>query len=251
MRTPTMTFGGANIKGTPPMPAKNVRNDVRKISKIVDVFVVQEFRHLWYWATIRTVLGVLWRSYPSFVVGVAQPVYGGQGIFWKRKLWKKVTGKVVEAFDFALDNAGIMENRWIRAALLQCRKTLLECWFMSAHFVVHGDDGGEGDRRQVFMHQNLSRFDKMLSMLTRSDAPIIFEGDLNLHPGGWAWNDFMAIVKKYHGRVIGVQGVEFLVVFDNHCSTKVVVEKNYVLSPKAAGLKTDHEVRVMDFHLQR
>jgi exonuclease III len=251
MRTRSFTFGGANIKGTPPMPAPSVRNDVRKISKVVDVFLVQEFRHAWYWATIRTLLGALWASYPAFVVGLANPVFGGQAIFWKRKLWKKMNQKVIEAFDFTLDNSGIMENRWIRAVLLADKKTLIDCWFVSAHFVVHGDDAGEGDRREHFMHQNLARLERMLIMLTHSDSPIIFEGDLNLHPGGWAWNDFMALVKKYDGRIIGTNGVEFMVVFDKHCATKVVVEKNYVLTPKAAGLKTDHEVRVMDFHLQR
>lgn len=250
MRSATFAFGGANIKGMPPMPTPSVRNDVRKISKAVDVFCVQEFRHAWYWATIRSLLGLVWRSYPSFTVGLAQPVYGGQAIFWKRKLFRRVTGKVIEAFDFTLDNAGIMENRWIRAVLLQCRKTLLQCWFVSAHFVVHGDDHGEGKLRQKFMQQNFAALDKMLGMLVRSDSPIIFEGDLNIHPNTWASGELMRLVNKYGGRVVGHAGVEYLIVFDHHCKTKVVVTKNYSLDPKATGLKTDHEVRCIDFHLE-
>lgn len=251
MRSRTFTFGGANIKGTPSMKAAFVRNDVRKISKIVDVFVTQETKWRWYWVSIQSLLSVLWASSPSFLKGVAQPIFGGQGVFWKRRLFRRVGTKVLEAFDFSLDNAGVMDNRWIRAVLLECKKSMLQSWFVTMHAVVGGDNKGDSERRKNFMRQNLDRLDQLLKFLTNSDAPIVFEADMNIHPGTWAYAEFMAMVHKYNGRVVGTPGVEFLVIFDHHCSTKVVVEKNYSLTPKAAGLNTDHEVRVMDFHLQR
>lgn len=250
MRSKTFTVGGANIKGTPAMKPPAVTNDVRKISRRVDVLITQEFKWRWYWTIIRTMLGPKWGSYPAFVIGIAKPIFGAQGIFWKRRLFRRVTAKVLEAFDFGLDNGGIMDNRWVRALLLQEKKSKLQCWFISLHAVVHGDDHGEGDLRQKFMHQNLQALARMLKFVCRSDAPVVVEGDFNIHPGTWAYAELMDIVHQHGGRVVGQHGVEFMIVFDDHCKTKVIVEKNYVLTPKAAGLKTDHEVRCADIHLQ-
>lgn len=251
MRSRTFSVAGANIKGTPSMPASSVRNDVRKISKRVDVMITQEFKWRWYWVVIRTLLGVKWRSFPSFAVGVAQPIKGAQGIFWKKKLFSKVGTKLIEAFDFDLDNAGIMDNRWIRAVCLEDARDKLQCWFVSLHNVVGADASGDSVRRKMFMSENLDRLDTMLGYLTRSDAPIIVEGDFNIHAGTWAYVDLMRLVKKHHGRVVGTHGVEFMIIFDHHCSTKIRTERIYSMNPKEAGLKTDHEVRCLDFHLER
>ena len=247
--SPQRSFGGANIKGTPAMPAASVRNDMRKLKRRLDILALQEYRHRWYWTVLAALFAFTWRSYPSPKVGLANPVFGGQAILWKTRLARRVSAREIPAFDFADDHSHIMENRWIRAVLLECRFSKLLCWYVSTHFVVHGDDHAEGPRRQAFMEQNLIRLAQMLEWCSRTGEPIVLELDANIHKGTWAYHRLMQIIAQYDGRVIGERGVEFLVVFDG-LHTRVVVDKSYVLRPRDIGLKTDHEVRCMDHHLE-
>lgn len=250
MKTTTTqrSFGGANIKGTPPMPAAFVRSDLRKLRRRLDIIALQEFRHRWYWTVLVALFG-RWSSFPSPARALREPVYGGQGLLWKRSVVRRAASLVVPAFDFSLDNSGIMENRWIRAVLLEDCRTLLQCWYVSTHFVVGGDQAGDGARRQQFLRQNLHALDKVLTRCRRSGEPVVLELDANIHYGTWAYAALMAVVEKHHGRVVGAKGVEYLVVFDG-LHTRVVVDDAYVISPKAAGLHTDHEVRCIDHHLE-
>ena len=243
------SVGGANIKGTPAMPAASVRNDLKKLKSRLDIIGLQEFRHRWYWLVLGALFGERWRSYPSQKAALKQPVFGGQGILWKSNINRKVHSRQMAAFDFEDDHSGIMENRWIRAVLLEDRISQLACWYISTHFVVHGDDHGEGPRRQAFMEQNLARLALMLDYCSRTGEPMVLELDANIHKGTWAYFRLMQIFEQYGGRVVGEQGVEFLVVFDGDL-TRVVVDKAYVLRPRDIGLKTDHEVRCIDHHLE-
>jgi hypothetical protein len=247
--SPQRSFGGANIKGTPPMSRAAVRSDMRKLKRYLDIIALQEYRHRWYWAVLASLFAFTWRSFPSAKVGLKQPVYGGQAILWKTRLVRKTCSRVIPAFDFDDDNSGIMENRWMRAVLLECRWSKLACWYISTHFVVHGDDYEEGPRRQAFMEQNLIRLAQLLDWCSRTGEPMVLELDANIHPDTWAYFRFMQLVKQHGGRVIGEKGVEFLVVF-NGDHTRVVVDQAFVLRPRDYGLKTDHEVRCIAHHLE-
>lgn len=248
--TAVRTFGSANIRGNPPMKSAAVQNDVRKISRHVDILATQEFMLRYYWTIIRAVLGPKWRSYPSFIVGIAKPVFGGQGIFWKARLFARRGARVVDAFDFSLDSSGIMDNRWIRAVLLEDKvRTSLRCWYVTMHAVVGGDEASDSERRKRFMQQNLLRLERLLDELIRTGEPIVFGADMNIHKGSWAYAHFVAMVNRLGGRIVGTHGVEFIVVFDG-VHTNVKIDKVWSIEPKKAGLKTDHEVRCLDHHLE-
>lgn len=247
--TSIRSAGGANIKGNPKMSAAFVRNDLGILKSRLDIVMLQEFEWTWYWRIAGILLDKNWNSFPSFAVGTAKPVNGAQGILWKSKLVKRVASKEMPAFNFSLAHAGVMDDRWIRAVLLEDIATKLRCWYISTHFVVGGDGKGDSARRKQFLSQNINALDEMLAYCSRTGDAMAFEIDGNLHPDSWAMPAFMAMIKKYGGRVVGPHGVEWMVVFDGP-STKIVVDRSYELEPKKTGLKTDHEVRCMDHHLE-
>lgn len=247
-QTSSRTFAGANIKGTPAMKAPAVRNDVKKISRHAHVMGVQEFKWRWYWTIIRTLLGPKWRSFPAYVVGIARPVYGGQGIFWRAKLLRRVGSYVAPAFDFKVDTSGIMDDRWVRGVLLSDVATSIRCWYASMHNVVGADAAGDSGKRKMLMRQNLAQLDAFLAHITATGDPVVMEMDANIHPGTWAYGALMDVLDKHHARVVGEHGVEFLFVIDGR-DADVVVEKHWVMTPRQYGLRTDHEVRCLDHHL--
>lgn len=249
MRSPSFSFGGANIKGTPAMKYAAVLNDVRRITKALDVLVVQEFKWRWYWTVIRSVLALTWRSAPGFTRGIKDPVFGAQAVFWRQSMFARVSTIVKPAFDFSERTYDIMGKRWIRAVQLREKSSLLHCWFVSMHAVVGGDSHDDENKREMFMRQNLSRLDDMIERLCRTDVPVIFEADMNIRPGTWSYKELMEIVRKHGGRIIGTHGIEYLIIFDRHCKTKVVVEKKYTMEPKKYKLNTDHEVRCITAYL--
>lgn len=248
-KTTVRSFGGANIKGTPSMPPSAVRNDVNILKARLDIIALQEFKWKWYWRIAGILLDKNWNSFPAFVVGLAKPVKGAQGILWKPKIVKRVGSKEIPAFNFDLPHGGVMDDRWVRAVLLEDIVTMLRCWYVSTHFVVGGDQHGDSARRKLFLNQNINAVDQMLEYCSRTGDAMVLELDANLHQNSWAYAKFVAMLAKHGGRIVGTHGVEYLVVFDGH-HAKVVVDRHYVIAPKSAGMKTDHEVRCIDHHLE-
>lgn len=238
------TFAGANIKGTPSMKAPSVMHDMRLLMNIAGVFVVQEFKWKWYWRVAGALMTTLWGSFPSTKDGLGNPIKGAQAIFWERKTWKKLRTFSYPAFEFSEPNAGIMDNRWIRAVLLKNKKGLFTSWFLTTHFVVGGDELGDGPQRKKFMQQNIDRLDYVLDRLQNTGYPICGELDANIHKGTWAYAEFMSMMHKHGATFHGDKGVEFSFTINGRHGTYSNVIPSVIPTSK---LKTDHEVRVLNF----
>lgn len=234
-------FVGANIKGTPAMPASSVSHDLRVLRRVADVFVVQEFRWKWYWLAISSAL-VGWASYPSRAVGIAAPNNGAQAIFWKRRLFKKLKSYCEPAFNFNLDNAGIMENRFVRGVLLNFRKDGFIAWYLSTHFVVGGDEHTDSIRRRNFMKQNIAALDKALTYMQNSGYPIMGEIDANIHKYSEAYSDFMSMMRRHGATFHGELGVEYAFTINGRYGTWEHIRPDTI---STSQLKTDHESRVL------
>lgn len=241
------TFAGANIKGTPAMKAKHVRHDLKVLRQSCDVFGVQEFKWRWYWQAaiaLLSVAGQQWSSFPGLKRGLARPSEGAQGLFWKRALFKRIQGYVAPAFDFRIDTAGIMENRFIRGALLRARADAFTAWFLSAHFVVGGDAESDGPTRKLLMRQNIAALDVALVHMRRTGYAIMGELDANVRPGTWAYVELLKVLTHHGATVHGEAGVEYMFTIPGRKSrfTKVRTSR---ITP--AHLFTDHEIRVADW----
>jgi hypothetical protein len=242
--TEQFTFAGANIKGTPSMPRRKVRHDLKKLKRRADVFGVQEFTWTWYWKAATALLAAVWGSVPSFSKGVARPILGAQGIFWKRKLFKRLDSFIQPSFDFRVDTSGIMNDRWLRAVLLKVRSHAFAGWFLSGHFVVGGDEDGDGPVRKELLAQNIAYLDRALTELLATGYPVMAELDCNIHRGTWAYARLMDVLEKHGATVHGTHGVEF--------SFTCPAAKGRFIRVKASNiptseLETDHEVRVLDW----
>lgn len=236
------TFAGANIKGTPSMTARSVAHDMTLLMRTAGVFVVQEFKWKWYWKVAGILMAAAWGSFPGKTNGLGHPILGAQAIFWKRSLFTLVDTFSTPAFDFGLDNAGIMDNRWIRAALLKRKRDLFTAWYLTTHFVVGGDEAGDGPLRKKFMKQNIHRLDHVLTKLQNSGFPIIGELDANIHRGTWAYEEFIAMLRKHGATLHGEHGVEYAFTINGRYGTFTEVIPDVIPTSK---LKTDHEVRVL------
>ena len=241
------TFAGANIKGTPAMKAKAVRHDLKVLRESADVFGVQEFKWRWYWQVAIAVLGRIanrWSSYPGLKAGLGRPSEGAQAIFWKRKLFKRIKGYVAPAFDFRIDTSGIMENRFVRGALLRSKVDAFTAWFLSAHFVVGGDDKDDGPVRKLLMHQNIAALDVVLVHMRKTGYPIMGELDANIHPGTWAYIELMKVLNHHGATLHGELGVEYAFTIEGRLGRFTKVKPSRITPDR---LFTDHEVRVLDW----
>lgn len=239
---------GANIKGTPAMPAAAVRHDLKVLRKRADVLMLQEFKWPWYWSAAMRVLDgdILWSSSPAFPVGQDRPVVGAQGITWNNLKWKKIASRMWPGFDFRVDTSGIMDNRWIRAVLLEDRKTGQKVWFFSTHFVVGGDRHGDGPVRQRLLDDNIGRLVAAVREVKGFGYPIICELDANIARDSAAYGSWMRALHGIDAKVIGTHGVEYLFVVQGR-KTKVDVIRNWIVP--TTQLRTDHETRGLTYRL--
>ena len=237
------TFAGANIKGTPSMKAWRVRKDLRLLRRKADVIGLQEFKWAWYWRVLGALL-VKWSTHPGKARGLAHPVLGAQAILWKRKVFKGVRVYTREAFDFNMDSGGIMDNRWIRAALLCARIDGFTAWYLSTHFAVQADRDTSTARRKAFMRSNLHEFDQALADLRRTGYPIMGELDANIHRGTWAYDQFIRILEHHGATLHGEHGVEYSFTIPGRKGEFTKVRPSRITP---AQLETDHEVRVLEY----
>lgn len=235
------TFAGANIKGTPSMKGWRVRKDLRTLRGKADIIGLQEFKWEWYWRVLAALL-VRWSTHPGKARGLAHPVLGAQAILWKRKLFKRVQVYTREGFDFRMENGGIMDNRWIRAVLLQARQDLFTAWYLSTHFAVGGDRADSPVRRKEFLRNNLFQLDQALADLRRTGYPIMGSLDANIHRGTWAYAQFMRIMEHHGATVHGEHGVEYSFTIPGRHGEFVDVQPSRIGTDQ---LETDHEVRLL------
>lgn len=236
------TFIGANIKGTPSMSSASVRHDLRVLKRRADIFGVQEFRWTWYWRSAVDVLSVLWRSFPRRTRGIKDSVFSAQALFWKASRFKRIRSYSRPAFDFKTYHADIMNDRWIRAILLQGRDDGFTAWFLTTHFVVGGDSADDDRRRKELMLQHITAFMRALTDLKATGYPIMGEIDANILPKTWAYDAFMKVLRDAGARVYGDHGREYAFMIQGGKGKFLKVEHSVI--PDSA-LRTDHEARVL------
>lgn len=239
-------FLGMNVRGTPAMPSEDVRHDVELGTRRAGVLAFQEFRHRRYWLQLRTVMRAHqhpWRSFPRVAVGLARPVFAGQAIAWDHSLWRRRKVKRRKLHD---GRAKISETRQLRAALLEDRTSGLACWFGTTHFVVGGDNAGDGLERRNMLANNLAVLDSFLSQLRATGHPIAFQLDANLRPTSAAWRPFLAVMRRHGGTIHGVRGVEYLFTINGQ-HVQLDVETDWIIPTRR--LETDHEARGITFRL--
>lgn len=253
--TEWLDFVGMNVKGTPRMNVASVTNDVEEFAKHADCGVMCEFRWDYYWGIAKRVLANdkhapkdRWGSFPGFKQGKRMPVASGQPNFWKRSIFEKVKSKRALCH---LGHAGISEARLFRATRITHKITALQHWIVSGHFVVGGDQNGDGPKRKKILRNNIRRFVRFLKKLIKTGKPIIGQLDANIRRGGWAFPLWMEEMKKIGAQFVGELGIEYLFVIDDHSKTKVQVKHYDSLKPRAKGgtLFTDHESRNMTYRL--
>lgn len=251
IRSEDQVAWGANIKGTPRMAAKKVREDLKTLREAGSVGVVQEFKHDYYW---RIASGVFikffnkkWNTSPSAVRAFAHPVAGAQAVFWNRRIWKKITTRKLLLHRGA---AGISEDRYLRAVLLEDRATGLRCWFGTTHFVVGGDRENDSKVRRNMLSGNIEKLDKFLRELEKSGYPIWFQLDANIGLHSAAYRPFKEMLDRHNATIHGEHGVEYTFTINSY-ESKIVVTRAFRINTKAHGgkMNTDHEVRLTRFHL--
>jgi hypothetical protein len=247
-------FVGQNIRGTPPMKADFVEHDLKVLMERADVVAVQEFRWDWYWTTLGKQakpkvnargerLDAGWAASPTIKTGTKEPVRAAQPIIWDRDKWAREASRYRKIHD---GEPGISEDRFIRAVLLRDRETGLKCWFVSTHYVVGGDEAGDGPKRQQMLDQDIRRTDAFLKGLAKTGHPVIAQLDANIHKTSQTYPAFMAMLKRHDAKVHGVHGIEFLFTIDGK-DARVEVKKTWQISTD--DLKTDHEGRAITARL--
>ena len=245
---PWRRFAGANIKGTPAMPARNVRHDLRVLKNHASLLVVQEFRWPWYWRTADRVLsrlakkGKRWGSSPTYTDGLARPVFGAQAVLWRRSAWRHKDTKQRILHHGA---AGISEDRRLRACLMEDRKNPVPGWVGTTHFVVGGDNDGDGPKRRAMLQEDIDRLDEFLTDLRATGHPIVFQLDANIKASSDTYRQFRDMLRRHGARLQGNRkGVEYLFVIDGG-HAEVQVQNAWEIP--TSGLRTDHEARGITF----
>lgn len=242
-RTTSRRYVGQNVRGTPAMSGKKVRHDLREVRKHSDAYGLQEFKWRWYWVALDAIMrSVAWGSYPGHHRGLSNPVYGAQGLGWRRRLWRRVNARV----RLLMDSGGLTTKRYLRAVLLQDRKTKIRCWHGSTHFQVSGDGPNAKPLPQHRLHDNIDRLHSFLISLHQTGHPIVFELDANIHHDTGAFKRLQQVVEGFGGTFHGVLGVEYLFTIPGRHG-HVVVEKTFTIPTKR--LFTDHEGRGIVYHV--
>lgn len=248
-RSPWLRFVGANIKGTPPMKAEAVAHDLRILLAVADVVGLVEFRHRWYWTTLRGLFARLksarWRSFPRARRGILAPVWAGQALAWKRTVLRKRGTRTRWSHR---GEKGISEDRRIRAVLLEELTSGLCCWFLILHNVVGGDRRGDGPKRkEMLTEEDLPALLDLLCDLRITGHPIVGQGDFNIADDSQAYGQLMDLFDATDATVHGEHGIEYLWTIPGRNGVEVEVKRDWIVP--VDRLRTDHEGRGILFRL--
>lgn len=240
-------IGGGNERGTPPMPGWKVRADLRVYRKRLDVVGLVEFKWDWYWDMLLKVLSAKragrWGTFPGIRRGRSRPVWGGQMMFWKRDLFTIRDKRARILHD---GEAGISEDRRIRAGLLEEDATGRLFWALFTHNVVGGDRKGDGRRRVEILEEDIDALDRMLTDLRKTGHPIWGQLDANIGRGSMAYAEFMRMLGRHGAKVHGPHGIEYTFTIPGD-TTKIRVHDVWEIP--TSDLHTDHEVRCLTISL--
>lgn len=242
-------FLGMNVRGTPAMPPAAVRHDLGVALNGAGVIALQEFRHRRYWRELRKATKrhpARWRTFPALPVAILRPVFAGQPLVWRADQWR-VQGRRRRLLHSG--SAGISEDRHIRAVLLEERRSGIPCWFATTHYVVGGDNPGDGSRRRLLLAQDVTVTDELLTDLRKTGHPIILQLDANIRLGSGAWTAFRRMIRSHGGTFVGHLGVEFMIVFQGTGAGAGVLVVNDWIVP-TSRLRTDHEARGITIRLE-
>lgn len=252
LRTAPFRLHHLNIKGNPRMPASDVREDLEVALKRGGIVTLVEFRWDYYWRTLaRLVKAFLsadvrresglptWRSFPTFKRGIAAPVAGGQMVMWKADRWARAD-KLVKRIHRGM--ARISEDRRIRGVLLLDRPTLLGLWVLVTHYVVGGDNKGDGPRRRATLRQDIDVTVRALRKALASGFPVALTLDGNIRLQSDAYAEFRRrVVDEFGGTVHGNPGVEWIITYPGSNGTTIDVSAEW--ETRTGRLNTDHEGR--------
>jgi len=242
--TSVRAFVGANIKGTPKMSRRKVAEDLRSLRAHADLVVLQEFKWRTYWLALGANLR-RWGSYPSAARGLATPVRAGQPVVWRRRVWRRVGSRGALLHK---GRAGISEDRYLRAVLVEDRATGLRCWHGGTHNVVGGDEDTDGPVRRAMLDEDLDRLAAFLDDLASTGYPIVWQMDANVHRGTDAYRRLVQTVVDRGGAFYGEHGVEYL--FAMHGEHGVVEVLSAWRLRAGDHLNTDHEARGITYRLR-
>lgn len=246
-------FVGLNVKRTLARPA--IAKDLDVVGQRAGVLAVQEFITRGHWRAFRDELGRFgWKSFPGVLVGLARPVWSGQAIAWRSSQWRKLDKRRRQLHQGV---AGVSELRQLRAVLLEDRTSGLASWFATTHFVVAGDDDGDGRLRRALLLEDLVQLEHFLEDLQLSGHPGALQLDANLTPSSDVWPAFQRMLRRRGCTIHGVRGVEYLVTWQGAWQPGkdgrgrlarggLVVEADFRIF---GGLNTDHEARGIVFRL--
>lgn len=235
-------FIGQNIKGNPEMTGPHVGHDLKADRKRADVLVSQEFEWSLYWRVLAAVLPK-WRTFPAKAQGLRRPVFSGQPVMWRRRLFRR--GRTWQRLAHK-GKAGLSDTRFLRAVELFDRATKLGFIVGGTHNVVGGDAAHDGALRKAMLAGDLDHLEKLLEELVATGLPIIWEEDGNIHKATAAYRRLREIVESHGGTFHGELGVEYLFTIPGK-TTVIEVEKDFTVPVKI--LFTDHEGRGIDFRV--
>lgn len=262
-RTRRYRIVGMNIKGTPPMRGDQVEHDldVAVDAYEAQIILTQEMRWRWYFRRVAKVLRRRvtgrskatgsWAHSPTLDQAIARPVFAAQAVFWRADLLRR---RQTARRRLHKGYAKISELRQLRGVLLQDREHWndpdMAWWNGTTHFVVGGDEDRDPEkRRDILLEQDLPAFAGWLDDMLATGHGAVVQLDANIRKRSGAYDDFMRVVERRQGRVIGEHGVEYLLVFQPRNGTRIDVLNAWQIP--TSRLETDHEGRGLTMRLRK
>jgi hypothetical protein len=256
---------GMNINDNPPMSGDQVEHDldVAVDDYRADIIVTQEMRWRWYFRRVAKVLkrrirtsgktapGPSWAHSPTLARAIAAPNNAAQACFWRDDLLRReqtMRRRLHKGY------RKISEARQLRGVLLHDRDhdddPDMAWWNGTTHFVRGGDERGDPQlHKRILLEEDLPAFAGWLDDMLETGHGAIVQLDANIRQGAAAYDDFMRVVRRREGRVVGRPGIEYLLVFQPRNGTRIDVSDAWQIP--AAKLHTPHEGRGLTMRLRK
>lgn len=253
---------GMNINDNPPMSGAEVAADleVARDRYRAHVIVTQEMRWSWYFRQVGKILrrrrrqpaGTRrWKHSPGLARAIAAPNAAAQAVFWRDDLLERrrtLRRRLHKGY------RKISEARQLRGVLLQDRDHPddpdMAWWNGTTHFVRGGDEHRDPKlHKRILLQEDLPAFNRWIRDMLKSGHPAVVQLDANIRKGAAAYDDFLAVVHRHGGRVVGEHGIEYLLVFQGTNGVKLDVRKAWRI-PKSR-LHSPHEGRGLTLRLRK